>query len=179
MKSQIPSYVTKNVDVVHLRNYAMSVIDELRSFDPFFSRVIEKEKELISNSKLISACINSKLLEFIRDDQFTLISEITYKHRRGRHGGIRLITSINDQPSATVAEELLAIGVGVKHIANLHSIQFVVSDREVPEIIHEENKLLVESDPSRVQYYLNIFGDLWRHATDARKRILELKISDS
>ena len=47
MKSQIPSYVTKDVDAVHLRNYAMSVIDEIRSFDPFFSRVIEKEKEII------------------------------------------------------------------------------------------------------------------------------------
>jgi hypothetical protein len=179
MKSQIPIYVTKDIDAVHMRNYAMSVIDELRSFDPFFSRVMEKEKELISNSKLILACINSKLLELIRDDQFTLISEITYKHRRGGHGGIRLITSINDQPSATVAEELLAIGVEVKHIANLHSIQFVVSDREVLEIIHEENRLLVERDSSQVHYYLNIFEDLWKHGKDARKRILELKTADS
>jgi translation elongation factor EF-Tu-like GTPase len=58
---------------------------------------------------------------------------------------MRLITSINDQPSATVTEELLAIGVGVKHIANLHSIQFVVSDREVLEIIYEENRTLLQS----------------------------------
>ena len=119
-----------------------------------------------------------RLLEFIRDDQFTLLSEITYKHRRGRHGGIRLITSINDQPSVTVVEELLAIGAGVKHIANLHSIQFVVSDREVLELIHQEKRLLVESNSTRVQYYLNIFDDLWKHGTDARKRILELKTAD-
>ena len=47
MKSQVPSYITNDVDAVHLKNYVMSVIDELRSFDPFFSRVIEMEKEII------------------------------------------------------------------------------------------------------------------------------------
>jgi len=52
----------------------------------------------------------------------SLYSVRLHKHRRGRHGGIRLINPINDQPSVTVIEELLAIGVGVKHIANLHYI---------------------------------------------------------
>lgn len=138
MKSQVPNYVTTDADAVHLRNYAMSVIDEIRSFDPFFSRVMEKEKAIVSNSNVVSACISNKLLEFIRDDQFTLISEITFNHRRGRHGGIRLVTTIDDQHSGAVVEELLAVGVEVKHITILHSIQFVVSDREILEIMHSE-----------------------------------------
>jgi hypothetical protein len=179
MKSQVPSYITTDVDAVHLKNYVMSVIDELKSFDPFLSRVIEMEKEIVSNSKLVSACINSKLIEYIRDDHFTLISEITYKHRRGRHDGIRLITTIEDRHSADVIEELLAIGIEVKHITNLHSIQFVVSDREILEIIQTEKRFLVQSDLSRVQYYLVIFEDLWKNGTDARKRILGLKAADS
>jgi hypothetical protein len=179
MKSQVPSYITTDVDAVHLKNYVMSVIDELRSFDPFFSRVIEIEKEIVSNSKLLSACINNKLLEYIRDDHFTLFSEITYKHRRGRHDGIRLITTIEDHHLADVIEELLAIGIEVKHIPNLHSIQFVVSDREILEIIQTEKRFYVQSDSSRVQYYLDIFEDLWKNGTDARERILGLKAADS
>lgn len=179
MKSQVPSYITTDVDAVHLKNYVMSVIDELRSFDPFFSRVIEMEKEIVSNSKLVSACINSKLLEYIRDDHFTLFSEITYKHRRGKHDGIRLITTIEDRHLADVIEELLAIGIEVKHIPNLHSIQFVVSDREILEIIQTEKRFFVQSDSSRVRYYLDIFEDLWKNGTDARERIMGLKAADS
>lgn len=179
MKSQVPTYIATDVDAVHLRNYAMSVIDEVRSFDPFFSRVMEKEKVIISNSNVVSACVSIKLLEFIRDDQFTLISEIAFNHRRGRHGGIRLITTINDGRSCAVVEELLAVGVEVKHITNLYSIEFVVSDREILEIIHPENKFLVETDSARVQYFHAIFEDLWKHGTDARERIFELLATDS
>ena len=52
----------------------------------------------------------------------SLYSVGLHKHRRGRHGGIILINSINDQPSVTMIEELLAIGVGVIHLTNLHYI---------------------------------------------------------
>lgn len=139
----------------------MSVISELKSFDPIYSRILKNEREILSNSKLFSACIKGKLLEFIRDDQFTLFSEIAYKHRRSKHEGIRLVTSIDDHHTSTLVEEFLAIGVQVKHITNLlHPIHFVVSDREVLEIMLEENKLSFENDPSRVRYYLNIFDDL-------------------
>jgi hypothetical protein len=151
---------------VRLRNYATLVIDELRSFNPIFYSVVEKEKGMLSNSKLFSACIKGKVLEFIKDDHFVLFREITDKRRRGGNGRIRMITSI-DHHTAVVVEEFLAIGVQIKHVAKMHSTQFIASEREVLEIIPEENKLLVENDSSRVRYYLNIFEDLWTHGTDA------------
>ena len=162
----------------HMRNYAMLVIDELKSFNPIFPKVVEKEKEILSNSRVFSALVNGKLLEFINDDHFTLFREVMDRHRRGKHGGIRLITLI-DRSTANIVKGFLAIGVEVKHITNLYSVQFVASEREVLEITLDENKLVVEKDSSRVRSYLNIFEDLWTHGTDARKRISELKAGDS
>lgn len=107
----------------HMRNYAMLVIDELKPFNPIFPKVVEKEKEILSNSRLFSALVNGKLLEFINDDHFTLFREVMDRHRRGKHGGIRLITLI-DRSTANIVKGFLAIGVEVKHITNLYSVQY-------------------------------------------------------
>ena len=165
----------------NLRNYAMSVITEVRSFDPIYYRIMEKEKEILSRSQIFSAYINGKLFEFIRDDQFTLFRNLMDKHSRGTHKGIRIITSI-DYSIVEVVEEFLAVNIEVRHVSDISSKQFVVSDVALLEIPNSGkdlgSTLQVEDGVALVKYYLNIFEGLWQSATDAKKRIAELK-SDS
>jgi hypothetical protein len=55
-----------------LKNYAMTVISEVRSYDRIYSKIMEKEKEILSSSLFVLACVDAKLLEYIRDDQLIL-----------------------------------------------------------------------------------------------------------
>jgi hypothetical protein len=163
---------------VSFKKYAMSVITEVKSYNPISSKVMEREREILSHSERFSACIERKLLEFIRDDHFTLFLKVMDKRRRGTHKGIKLITSI-DYLTVNLVEEFLAIGVEVKHVPDISSKQFVVSNIAVLEIPNSGKdlgrRLQVEHDMTLVKSYLKIFEDLWHSATDARKRIAELK----
>lgn len=163
---------------VNMKSYAMSVINEVRSFDPLYSEVMEKEREILSQCQLFSAYVEGMLLEFIRDDHFDLFRKLMDKHRRGTHKGIRLITSI-DSHTINAIEDLISIGVEVKHIPRLDSKQFVVSDAAVLEIsTRPSTGLQIEYDTTSIKAYQDIFETIWRSATDANKRITELK-SDS
>ena len=170
-----PNLVMEAPTELDMKNYALLVINELRSFDPIYSKVMEKEREVLSRSQFFSASINISLLEFIRDDHFTLFRNLMDKHRRGEHKGIRLITSI-DSPTVNVVEDFIAIGVKVKHVPDISSKQFIVSDLDVLEIsTRTESGLQVEHNSTLVRSYRDIFESIWQSATDARRRITELK----
>jgi hypothetical protein len=172
------SLAIEQSDDENLKNYALSVIEEVRSYDPTYSRIMEKEREILSNSEVFSACIGGKLLEFIRDDQFAQFREVADKHRKGTHKGIRLITSI-DYPIIEVVEDFLAIDVEVKHVPDFRYKQFVVSDiavLEIPNLRNEiDRKLKSKYDITLVRYYNDAFENLWQSATDAKKVITQMK----
>jgi CRISPR/Cas system endoribonuclease Cas6 (RAMP superfamily) len=62
-----------------------------------------------------------------------IFRDIMNMHRKGKHKVIWLITSI-DSSLVQVIEEFLSIEVEVKHISDVSSRQFVVSDVAVLEI---------------------------------------------
>src|SRR5919106_5234591 len=64
--------VIESSNEVDLKNYAMSVITEVRSYDLFYSKVMEKEKKILSSSQLFRGCVDGRLLEYMRNDHFTL-----------------------------------------------------------------------------------------------------------
>ena len=175
------SHTMETVDDKELRNYAMGVIEEVKSFNPFFLKVLEKEKTVLSNSNVASAFVNGKLLQFMIDDHLMLFREIMDKCKHGKHGGIRLITTV-DTFTINIIKELLEIGAKVKHIANPPSIQFVVSESEALEISLGElangdlaENVSLEKDPSFVQYYCTLFEQLWIRGTNASERITQLE----
>jgi hypothetical protein len=177
-----PSMVIETPHDVDMKNYAMSVITEVRSYDRIYSKIIDREKEILSNSQLFLICIDGKLLEFIGDDQLAIFREIMDMHRKVTHKRIRLITSI-DSSIVKAVEEFLSMEVEVKHISNITSRQFVVSDVAVLEIpnleknLDVDRKLHVEHDSMLVKSYLESFERLWESAIDAKTRISELKSS--
>ncbi|MGA7369291.1 MAG: hypothetical protein WBX01_09185 [Nitrososphaeraceae archaeon] len=175
-----PNMVIETSHDVDMKDYAMSVINEVRSYDQIYSNIIDREKEILSHSQLFLMCIDGRLLEFIGNDQLAIFRDIMDMHRKGKHKGIRLITSI-DSSLIQVVEGFLSMEVEVKHISNVTSRQFVVSEVAVLEIpnleknLNLEQKLQVKHDPTLVRSYLESFEGLWKSAIDARTRISELK----
>ena len=172
--------MTQETNEVNMRGYAMEVITEVRSLDPILFEVLKEEKEMLSNSMLFSGCIRGKLMELIRDDQFTLLRKKVDEYGIGKHGGIKLITSI-DHSTVSAVKDLLDIGVEVKHLSDLLTTEFVVSDKAVIEIISDQLKgeMLIKTDPKVVQDHLNKFEHIWKSGIDAGKRVSELTANDS
>ena len=123
---------------------------------------MEKERKILSGSQIFSAVIGAELFKFIRDDQFTLFSNLVDKQRRGTHKGIKLITSI-DHSTAPLVSELLAIGLEIKHRPDSDPIEFVVSDSALLDITRgrARREFLIENDNILVRDYLNKFEQLW------------------
>ena len=98
--------------------------------------------------------------------------------RRGTHKGISLITSI-DFSMINLVESIIAIGVDVRHIPDIGSKRFIVSDRAVMEIPDSDKELdqrsEFEYDSTLVNSYLDTFERMWLSAADARERMVELK----
>jgi hypothetical protein len=157
----------------------MSVINEVRSYDLTYSKVMENEKKILSNSQLFRGCIDGKLLEYMRNDHFTLFREIVEEQKRGAHRGIRLITSI-DTSIVRLVEEFLTIGVEIRHVSDIGSRLFVVSAVAVLEIpksgdLDQDQRLQIDYDSKLVHIHLYAFENLWQSATSGRDRISELK----
>ncbi|MFY9965739.1 MAG: Yip1 family protein [Nitrososphaeraceae archaeon] len=175
-----PSMVIETSHDVDMKDYAMSVINEVRSYDQIYSNIIDREKEILSHSQLFLMCIDGRILEFIGNDQLIIFRDIMDMHLKGKHKGIRVISSI-DSSLVQVVEEFLSMEIKVKHISDVITRQFVISDVAVLEIpnleenLNREQKLQVKHDPTLVRSYLESFEGLWKSAIDARTRISELK----
>ena len=52
-----------DVDGADFKDYAKSVIREVRLYDVFYSKILVSEKQILSSSHLFSACVEGKLLE--------------------------------------------------------------------------------------------------------------------
>ncbi len=172
------SLITEQPDIEDLKNYALSVISEIKSYDPIHSILIEKEEEIITHSNIIIACLNGKLLEILRDHQSSLLRNLVEACKKGTHQGVRIIASI-DISMAEVVEELLAMKIEIKHLSDIESKQFVASNSAVLEIPASWKdpgaSLQIKKDMNLINHYLGIFEDLWRTSIDARERIRILK----
>jgi len=172
------SLAMEQSNIEDLKSYALSVISEIKAYDPIDTVLIEKEREILTRSKIIFACLSGRLLEILRDHQSFLLSKLIEEHNKGTHQSIRIITSIN-MPIIEVVEEFLAMKIEVKHVADIESKQFVGSNSEVLEIPASWKdpgpRLQIKDDMNLVKHYLGIFEDLWRSSMDARERIRILK----
>ena len=75
----------------------------------------------------------------------------------------------------------LDAGIRVRHVKNLPSMSFGVSDREIAATIEktEDGKqiqsLLLSSEPAYVNHFKTIFEELWKNGIDVEDRIKDIE----
>ena len=102
------------------------------------------------------------------------------KQKKGEHKGIRYISNIC-QDNVKLVKEFLDAGIRIRHVKNLPSMSFGVSDKETAATIEKMDggrmihSLLLSNKPAYIDHFHSIFEDLWAKGIDAEDRIREIE----
>src|SRR5919202_117944 len=172
---------------------AISAEDRIREIeqgtDPIRTRLLENPDEVSEELKEI---INTS-----EDDSWSICSTfdgllmLTYNKgfermqgrlldstRRGKN--TRWVGSINNG-NIHLVKTYLDLGMKIKQIKNIPSMNFAVSSKELYATIDEmkgrqiARNLLVSNEPHYVKHFKSIFEDLWNNGIDAIDRIREIE----
>ena len=101
-------------------------------------------------------------MQFAYNYLFEVINQLLDRQKKGKHKGIRYISSINND-NLELAKILINCGVQLKHVNNLPPMSFVVSDKEMGatlENLEDGNaiqSLLISNEPLYIKYFASIF----------------------
>lgn len=151
------------------------------------TRVLSKPEEILAemtrmndHSNEMSICATSGGLQFTRNFLFDLIKKLLELQMKGKHRGIKYITSINSEDVALV-REFLDLGVQIRHVKYMPPMSFAVSEKEMGATIEKVDgskmvqSLLMSNELLYVQYFQSMFEELWKGGIDAAERIKEIE----
>jgi two-component system sensor histidine kinase VicK len=151
------------------------------------TQVLSKPEEILAEmtrmnnrSNEMSICATSGGLQFTRNFLLEPVKKLLELQRRGRHRGIRYVTSITSKDLALV-KEFLDLGMQIRHVKNLPPMSFAVSEKEMGATIEklEGNRmvqsLLASNELLYVRHFQSMFEELWKGGIDAAERIKEIE----
>jgi signal transduction histidine kinase len=146
--------------------------------DPF--ETLSQIKRIVESSNRYSVSSVSGGLPFVYKQSFEPFCMVLDKFRRGEHGGVRWVTTI-DAGAVEAAKKFLELGMSIRHIVNAPPESFGLSEKEVGVTVSklEGGKLngsaLFSDDPDYVVHYASLFEELWASGIDAKLRIKEIE----
>jgi signal transduction histidine kinase len=141
--------------------------------------IVKEISRLIANSNELSTCLTSGGMYYCYNHFFYTRKEVLEKQKKGEHKGIRYITNIC-QDNVKLVKEFLDAGIRIRHVKNLPSMSFGVSDIETAATIEKMDggrmiqSLLLSNKPAYIDHFHSIFEDLWAKGIDAEDRIKDI-----
>ncbi|HEX6027832.1 MAG TPA: HAMP domain-containing sensor histidine kinase [Nitrososphaeraceae archaeon] len=142
--------------------------------------IVKEISRLTASSNKLDTCLNSGGLQYSYNHFFHIKKKLLDKQKKGEHKGIRYVTDINND-NAYLAKTYLDHGIHIKHVKNLPSVNFGISDKEIALTIEKMDggkvpqSLLISNEPLYLKHFSSIFEELWRNGTNAADRIRELE----
>ena len=155
-----------------------SVITEILEDEREISRKII---ELAQQSNELHICSTIGGMKLIHNKFLEVYTDLSRKHSKGKHKGIRWITSINNKDDAKLVRLFLDEGVMIRHMNYLPLPSFALSDKMLNSTIEKmENgkmvtNLLSSNDFLYLNHYNTIFKVSWKTGIDAEERILDIE----
>jgi two-component system, OmpR family, sensor histidine kinase VicK len=150
------------------------------------TRIIDNSDEIVkeisrlnADSNKLDTCLTAGGMQYSHNYFIDIKKKLLDKQKKREHKGIRYVTNINNK-NAHLAKTYLHYGVEVKHVKNLPSMSFGISDKEIALTIEKMDggkvpqSLLISNEPLYLKHFTSIFEELWRSGTDAADRIREL-----
>ena len=115
-------------------------------------------------------------LRLIYNNFFEPYRKILNKHKTGEGNGIKWIINI-EKESVELVKIFLDLGMQIRHVKNLPSMNFVVGDKEVDVTIEKMEggkmiqSLITSNEITYITHFRSIFEQLWNTGIDATDRI--------
>ncbi|AIF84387.1 signal transduction histidine kinase [Candidatus Nitrososphaera evergladensis SR1] len=135
---------------------------------------------LHDNSGEVMVAANTGALHLVHNQFFGIYKKLMAKKANDKHKGIRWAMFI-DKDSIDIVKTFLDIGMEIRHVKNMPSMYFAVSDKMYNATIETMDggkmvqTLLTSTEPLYVQHFKSVFEELWKSGADARKRIQDIE----
>jgi signal transduction histidine kinase len=186
-------------EVVEQQQYTFDTF--WRNAIPYEQRIIEVEQgmerrktEVLENSQEISkritdlaknsdyVCISTTFggMQLIFNNFYETYKDILEKHRNGKHGGIRWLSSIH-KDNIQLVKIFLNEGMDIRHLKDEPFLNFALSNKLFNSTIEkmEEGKMVTSlfssNDALYLSHYQAVFEELWIKGIDARDRIRDIE----
>jgi two-component system, OmpR family, sensor histidine kinase VicK len=106
--------------------------------------------------------------------------KILNKYKIGEGNGIKWVINIEEE-SVELVKIFLDLGMRIRHVKNLPSMNFAVGDKEVDATIEKMEggkmiqSLITSNEPTYVTHFHSIFEQLWNTGIDATDRIRHIE----
>lgn len=142
--------------------------------------ILERIAVLHENSGEVMVASTVGVLRLIHDQFFDIYKKLMARKAGGNHRGVRW-TMFIDKGSIDIVKTFLGIGVEIRHVKNMPSTYFAVSDKMYNATVEtmEDSKmiqsLLTSTEPLYVQHFKSVFEELWKNGIDAVERIQDIE----
>jgi two-component system, OmpR family, sensor histidine kinase VicK len=156
--------------VIHYRTKIVDNPDE----------IIKEISRLTADSNELDTCLAPGGLQYSHSHFFDIKKKLLDKQKKGQHKGIRYITNIGKE-NIQLVKLYMERGIQIKHIKNLPSMSFGVSDKEIAVTIENMEggtpirSLLLSNEPLYLKHFSSTFEGLWKNGTDVMDRIREIE----
>ena len=106
--------------------------------------------------------------------------KILNKYKTGEGNGIKWVINI-EKESVELVKIFLDLGIQIRHVKNLPSMNFAVGDKEVDATIEKMEggkmiqSLITSNEPTYITHFHSIFEQLWNTGIDATDRIRHIE----
>jgi two-component system, OmpR family, sensor histidine kinase VicK len=142
--------------------------------------IIKEISRLTADSNKLDTCLAPGGLQYSHSHFFDIKKKLLDKQKKGQHKGIRYITNIGKE-NIQLVKLYVEQGIQIKHIKNLPSMSFGVSDKEIAVTIENMEggtpirSLLLSNEPLYLKHFSSTFEGLWKIGTDVMDRIREIE----
>jgi two-component system, OmpR family, sensor histidine kinase VicK len=142
--------------------------------------IIREIYSLTASSNQLDTCLTSGGMQYSHKYFFDIKKKLLDKQRRGKHKGLRYITSI-DNNNLDLIKLYLKSGIKIRHVGNLPPMSFGVSDKKIAVTIEKmENgkvvqSLLLSNESQYLKHFSSVFQRLWENGIEATERIHEIE----
>jgi two-component system, OmpR family, sensor histidine kinase VicK len=99
-------------------------------------QIIEEISRITANSNELSTCLTSGGMQYSYNYFFKIKKKLLEKQKKGKHKGIRYITTV-DKNNIDLVKTYLSYGIQIRHVKNLPPMSFGVSDKETSATIEK------------------------------------------
>ena len=158
--------------------------EDSRTSSTTTTKVLENSDEIVKqvihlaeSSNGLSIVSVSGGMELIYNSFFDLYRKILDDYRGGQGKGIKWVINMEGKEGTDLVKKFIDLGMQIRHVKNLSSMNFAVGDKEVNATIEKMEggkmvqSLLTSNEPLYIQHFYSIFEELWNKGIDAQDRI--------